>query len=323
MLKPSVMILMATFDGKRFIAEQLESLAAQDHGDWELLIADDGSSDQTRSRIAEFMQKPSLCRYNWALIDGPRKGAAANFMFLLAQAHQRIAEGRSNAQFIALADQDDVWLPHKLSLALRAMSAQPQKPTLWCSSVRYWSEQSLQRTTQQSLTPRYPLSFSNALVQNMVRGNTVVINRQALDLIARTANEQSVVMHDWWIYLLMSACGACIIYSDEPTVLYRQHDANVVGAGASWSARLKRFLFMLEGGFMPWNRCHLARLKQLVDCHGSILAPGVAQKILCFEQMLQARSPINRLKWLIQGEFYRQTMAENLSLRLALILGKF
>ena len=321
---PSVLILMATYQGERFMEEQLDSFGAQVHQAWELLIADDGSNDQTCTLIAKTMKKASLCRYPWALIDGPRKGAAANFLYLLSQAHKRIADGRSMASFIALADQDDVWLPSKLSAALTALQAVPDgQAALWCSAVKYWGNNSRKQNNQRSLSPQRPLSFSNALVQNMVRGNTILLNRSALDVLVSTESELPVVMHDWWLYLLMSACGARLLYCDEPTVLSRQHSSNAVGAAASWPDRIKRFRFMLQGGFARWNRCHMTRLNRLARDHPSRLEPQALEKIAQFDCMIHATNSLERLRLLQKGGFYRQTAAENLSLRMALALGRF
>ncbi|HAB47927.1 MAG: glycosyltransferase [Betaproteobacteria bacterium] len=322
--KPSVLILMATYQGERFVEEQIESFAAQQHQCWALLIADDGSDDRTLERIRAAMAMPALRTHHWSLLKGPRQGAAANFMFLLSEANRRIAAGESDAQYIALADQDDVWLPTKLSSALSDMhQIDRSRAALWCSAVHFWNGQASRHSQSRSLSPGKPLGFGNALVQNMIRGNTLMLNRAALDLLTQTETNLPLVMHDWWCYLLMSACGARIFYSDQPSVLYRQHPGNVIGAASGWSDRAKRLSFMLRGGFANWNRVHLMRLNEVMRRHPSVFGPEAVEQFLIFERMLHAQSAIERLQLLKRGGFYRQTRAENLSLRAALVLGKF
>ncbi|MBM3338419.1 MAG: glycosyltransferase [Betaproteobacteria bacterium] len=323
-MKPTVLIVMATYQGERYVQQQLESFAAQEHEAWELIITDDGSSDQTLKLIASVMDKPSLRSHKWSLIRGPGKGAAANFMTALIRAGQAIDQGHSSARYVALSDQDDIWLPTKLSAAVHDLnSLDSHHAALWCSSVFFWNDHNIQTTNQRSLSPARALGFDNALVQNIVRGNTVLLNRSAVDLVVKTQSDLPIVMHDWWLYLLLSGCGGNIIYSDEPSLLYRQHSTNVVGAASSWFERFNRFRFMLQGGFAPWNRMHLERLKEIHRRNPQLIQTRVADQLACFEHMLKANNVVERFNGLRRGGFYRQTIAENITLRLAVALGKF
>lgn len=323
-VKPTVLIVMATYQGERFVQEQLESFAAQDHKAWELLVADDGSKDHTLKRIASIMDKPGLRSHRWSWIRGPGKGAAVNFMAAMLKAQQAIEEGHTSASYVALSDQDDVWLPTKLSAGVQDLRLiDSDQAALWCSSVYFWKDHVIQGPKHRSISPMRALGFDNALVQNMVRGNTVMLNRSALDLLVKTQSDLPIVMHDWWLYLLVSACGGKIIYSDEPSLLYRQHGNNVIGAASSWSERFKRFRFMLQGGFAPWNRIHIERLKDIHRRHPELLQAKARQQLAIFERMLGANNALARFRGLHEGGFYRQTAAENITLWLALGVGKF
>ena len=106
-----IQIVMATQNGARFLREQLDSFVAQEHQDWSLLVSDDRSTDSTRDIVAEFAERvPQEVR----LVDGPGKGPAANFLFLLNHPNLGLFP-------TALSDQDDIWLPDKLSRFVAAL----------------------------------------------------------------------------------------------------------------------------------------------------------------------------------------------------------
>ena len=105
--------------------------------------------------------------------------------------------------------------------------------------------------------------FENALVQSIGGGNTMVMNRAALDLIQDTApRARGVVAHDWWAYQIVSGAGGVVIYDPTPTVLYRQHGSNTVGANDTLFAGLRRMRQVAQGRFRDWNDANLAALER-------------------------------------------------------------
>ncbi len=249
--RKQVTILLALFNGARFIQEQLDSIAGQTHRDWRLIISDDGSTDASCAIVRRWATNHPRC--DLQLINGPRQGFAQNFLFLLSQVD-------ANVRNVAFSDQDDVWLPDKLDRALAALARQARRrPALYCGST-WVCDRRLGRRRMSQRWPQPP-SFRNALVQNIAAGNTIVLNHSALRLL-RAANRRvtTVAAHDWWAYQLVIGAGGQILQDDRPGLLYRQHDANVIGANRGPRAVLRRFRMVFGGEFREWNDQNLNAL---------------------------------------------------------------
>jgi len=265
-MAPHVHVLMATWNGAAHLEEQLRSFEAQTHRDWSLWVSDDGSTDGTGRMLADYAGA-NTGRVH--LFEGPRRGSAANFLSLLAQPDLPLG-------VVALADQDDVWLPHRLERGLEWLARGDGRPTVYASRTIRVTE----RLTPLSPSidhPRPPV-FANALVQNILAGNTLMLDAGALRLLRGSvpaALEAGVRHHDWWVYLVASGAGARIDIDPEPGVLYRQHEGNHMGAHrdargtlarlsalragvwTDWSARNVRALRAVEGALTPESRALL------------------------------------------------------------------
>jgi glycosyltransferase involved in cell wall biosynthesis len=223
---PSLEILLATYNGLRFVEEQLESILSQTRRDWFLLMRDDGSSDATREHLEAFREQHHDRVH--LLKDADRNlGPARNF--------SRLLEG-SSAPHVMLCDQDDVWLPDKLERTLFAMLEAERRlgrgtPILVHTDLRpvndrlepiadsFWA--------YQHLDPARAATFRLNLVQNAVTGCTMMVNRALLEIALPIPD--GAIMHDWWLTLVASAFGM-VVQVPHPTVLYRQHGSNSVGA---------------------------------------------------------------------------------------------
>lgn len=305
MPQPKVTVLMALYQGERHLRAQLDSLAAQT-ADWRLVVGDDGSSDAGPQILQDFARdRPGRVE----LRPGPRRGAAANFMALLAGLPE--APGH-----VALADQDDVWQADKLSRALAALEPCGHHPALYCSRVEICDE--ALRPSGLSRLPVRPPSFRHALVQNLVQGNTAVLNPAAAAL-ARAAAQGAgeVVMHDWWLYQVVSGAGGRVIHDPEPSLLYRQHGANVVGANDGAGARLASLTRMLKGRHRDWSRANLREMQRLRDR----LTPE-NRRLLDDFAALAGPGAVARLRALRRGAFYRQGHLSQAALWLAAALGR-
>lgn len=301
---PHIAILLALYNGAQHLGAQLDSLAAQHHQCWSLLVSDDGSADNGATLVAGFSrgyragQVRLITRRQKA-----RQGAAANFRFLLGQVPEQ-------AEFAALCDQDDVWLPDKLEKAVAALQALPSgQPALWCSRVTI-CDQDL-RPLGSSPALRVAPSFPHALVENILRGNTVLLNRAAIRLIAAANAEAGpVVMHDWWIYQLVTGAGGQVIHDDTPSLLYRQHGGNVVGARQGLGTRLHQ---LRDGRFARWRRMNLAALQ--ASAHR--LTPENRHILTLFAGL---DGPLaQRVIALKRGGFHRQSRAAQLALWAAVL----
>lgn len=241
---PKTVILLALYNGADHLPAQIDSFLAQQETDWMLIVSDDGSNDAGPSIVRDYARKQPVGRIT--LIDGPRAGAAANFLHLLAHVPDDVP-------YACFSDQDDVWLPHKLTRALGALTAAPTDlPVVYCSSTLI-TDADLQHP-RLSPTPAKLPSFRNALVQNIVAGNTAVVNPAALRILKQAqSGARAVVMHDWWIYQMVTGAGGQVIWDQEPGLFYRQHPNNVVGSNDSNGALLRRFTLALQGSYRDWN----------------------------------------------------------------------
>lgn len=226
----TVHILMATYNGQAFLAEQIRSIQNQTFTDWKLLIRDDGSSDQTRQIIADFVAQDS--RIHFVNLDNTENlGVVKSFYSLLKQ---------EKADFYFFSDQDDVWLPKKLELCLETVQAYDQdQPLLVYTDLSVVDDklnllhQSMIRTQSHHANT----SLRQELTENTVTGGTMMINHALAEKWTQTDN---LLMHDWYLALLASSLGQ-LVYLDVPTELYRQHSNNVLGA-RTWSKRLENWL---------------------------------------------------------------------------------
>jgi glycosyltransferase involved in cell wall biosynthesis len=220
-------IVLATYNGAAHVEEQVRSVQAQDFSGWRLFARDDGSSDDTSARLARLAaQDPRIT----VLEAGERLGVVGNFAALLAHAR------RAGAEYVFPCDQDDVWLPAKVSRSLAVMAQLEaehgrETPLLVHSDLAVVDE---------ALRPLYPSFLRRQgirhqevdplnvlLVQNFVTGCASLLNGALLDLALPVP--ERCIMHDWWIAQCAAARGA-IGFIPEATILYRQHGTNQIGA---------------------------------------------------------------------------------------------
>ena len=300
----SVAIVLSTFNGARFLPAQLESFVAQQDVAWRLYWRDDGSSDQSIGVMDAFAAgQPDGCCVRVDM-DGHR-GVTASYMALLRAA---VADG---APVVAFSDQDDVWLPHKLARSMAQLAAE-SGPALYCSR-QVLVDGDLRRIGE-SAPVRVPPGFGPALTQNIATGCTVVLNRPAAEMVAASIPPSST-LHDWWSYLVVAASGGRIVADQEPTVLYRQHGANAVGAPPSNLRRAVAALRRGPGAFMAVLRAHVSALQ----AQSGLLSPEARRTVDAVAVGL-AGGPMARLRALRQG-LLRQTTAETWLFRCWFLVG--
>jgi hypothetical protein len=253
-LPASVLIALCSYNGGRWLGAQLDSIAAQDHADWALWISDDGSSDDTRAVIAAFQARHPA--HDIRLIDGPGQGAAQNFLALIC--HPDLALGQDT--HLALCDQDDLWLPHKLSRGLAVLGQQPDaaSPLIYGAQSRHIDLQG--REIGRSRRPRGEVTVQNAVVQNMVSGHSLLLNPAALALARAAGRPGGIGFQDWWLSLLVLACGGRAVIDAAEVLLYRQHGGNVMGAPQGLAAAWRRLGQLRRGVYRGWIAANLAGL---------------------------------------------------------------
>lgn len=302
-----VAILLCTYQGEKYLAAQLDSFAAQTYPSWKLWVSDDGSTDATLDQLRDFAERHEPGQVT--LQAGPRKGFVKNFMSL-------ICEPTLHADYYALSDQDDIWHPDKLERALKWLRDVPQgQPALYCTRTE------LIDAAGESIgfSPLFtrPPAFANALMQNVAGGNTMVMNNAARDLLLEAGADIDVVAHDWWIYIVVSACGGRVHYDSEPSLRYRQHGDNLIGANAGLSARLLRIKMLFKGHLKMWTNQHIQALSPLLPK----LTPS---NLAIYDRFISARqrSLLPRVVGVKRSGVYRQTLLGNLGLLAAALTNR-
>jgi glycosyltransferase involved in cell wall biosynthesis len=302
-----VAVLLCTKQGEPHLAEQLDSIIGQSHPDWTIWASDDNSSDGTLGLLSTYQK--SLGTDRLRIAKGPNQGYARNFLSLACNAN-------ISADFYAYSDQDDVWMPDKFKRALDWLNTVPAHvPALYCGRTLV-----VDPVNQPvGLSPLFtkPPGFSNALVQSIAGGNTMVFNQAARALVLEAGGDMQVASHDWWTYLVVSACGGQVFYDPHPMVRYRQHAGNLIGSNQSWPARLVRTGMLLRGRFSDWNDMNNLALQRL----SRYLTPDCRRQLDSFNQA-RVGGLIRRLKGIKQSGVYRQTKFGNFGLVAAAVLNK-
>ncbi len=300
-----VVILLATKNGAKHLTHQLTSIAGQTHENWSLIASDDGSDDGTIDILKAFAR--GMHDHRVTLLRGPQQGSAQNFVSLLRAA--------GHADYVAFCDQDDFWLPTKLERAVAAL-AEIEGPALYGS--RTFVTDSELRPQKPSLLFRRAPGFGNALVQNIAGGNTMVMNSPALSILQPASlSARRIVAHDWWCYQMVCGCGGQVFVDPEPTLLYRQHESNLIGANRGLHARFVRLQQLLAGEFSGWMDNNLAALSSARNW----LTPENQQKLDALTANRKS-SLLKRIRGAWSAGLYRQTFRGTLALWLAVLIGK-
>lgn len=245
-----VVVLLSTYNGERYLSEFLDSLLAQTHQNWCLNVRDDGSQDNTRSILKAYRDsnEERIRNLDFSHAEVP-VGPVQSFA--------RLMKG-SAGQYFMFADQDDIWSHRKIELSLARMQVQekicsPQTPILVHSDL------AVVDCHQRMIAPSF-MAYRNLdplrnktcqlLVQNVVTGCTTCFNRSLKELAQDIPD--AVIMHDWWLALVAS-CFGVIEFIDQPTVNYRQHGQNLVGArfsAGAWSPDMMGKLKKMRAGIV-------------------------------------------------------------------------
>lgn len=317
-MQPSIDVLVATFNGERFLKPLIESLLAQSIP-VSILIRDDGSSDTTPSIIGSYVREhPGRIRQ--VIHDGTGCGAARNFSKLLAA---------SDARYVMLADQDDIWDLDKVSVSLAAMCQlegqfETDTPLLTYTDLRVVDED--MRILSPSLFDYQGLrrsrhGIADLLGQNIVTGCTLMLNRALCE--KATPVPDAAVMHDWWIALIASSQGH-IAFIDRATLSYRQHGTNTLGAQQGGLHMMRRYYRQL------FSRSACASLvgplldqaAALLATYGASMTAMDRHRIGAIAQLRDAH-PLSRVATAIKLSFRKHGLIKNIAFLWALLFAKF
>lgn len=296
-----VQVLLSSYNGEKYIAEQIESIQRQQGVKAELLIRDDGSADRTLEIIQDYAENNSnICYYK-----GRNIGVQHSFFDLMAHADR-------TADYYAFADQDDVWLPDKLQRAVSLLQgcADADRPLLYAGGLIY-ADEMLQHLKLVVHKRRKEASFGNALIENICTGCTEVFNGKLLEMAA-AHRPQCEILHDWWMYLTASCFGQ-VLYDQAAYIYYRQHDKNVVGMSGCRAGRWMRRLH---------HRSDLRGIvsRQTKDFCRAYRNLGSSRALAC-EVLSYKKSWRHRIGILFEKRIYRQDWIDDLIYRVLFLLG--
>lgn len=288
-----IVVLMSTYNGEKYLPEQLESILDQLPNDGEVLIRDDGSSDSTLS-ILERVADPRV-----KIMAGENVGFCRSFFALIDAAP-------AEADLLFFSDQDDVWLPDKVERVVKAIGEMSETPAVYCGRTRLVDTE----LRPLGLSPTYSRgpSFECALAENIVTGCASAFNARARSLIARHGNLDLVQFHDWWAYLVISAFGN-IVVDDIPTVLYRQHGNNVIGMGRGWRRAFSVLRFLIK---QDWVQIMFSQAENFQRTHGSQLSERQRRYV---NRYFNRADRLCVLRLIFAPRRFRQTLIDDILLR--------
>lgn len=302
--RPSVQVLLSTHNGASYLTELLQSIWTQQGVNVEVLVRDDGSTDTTLDLLRATARENPL-----KLVEGTNIGPAKSFMWLLEHSS-------ASVDFVSFADQDDVWLPDKLSRATQwLLRENAGEPAMYCSALTL-VDATLKRLGEWRPGHRGG-SFRNAIVQNIASGCTIVINQAARELLVMRL-PKAVAMHDWWVYQAVAGTGKVLV-DHESRILYRQHTVNSIGATVSLLERVKTSWrnFAARDFRLP----SLAQLAELERCFGDLWSPDERESVDRLQHAL--RSLRGRVAAAFLGGFAFQSKWHGLAFRTLLLAGRF
>ena len=302
-----IAILLATFNGCRFLPAQIDSILQQSIRSWSIWVSDDGSVDGTLAVLQGYQAAIGGDRLH--IFRGPQKGFSRNFLSL-------VCNPVIEADFFAFADQDDVWLPDKLQHATAVLKSCPEdRPALYCSRTLIIDGFGVRQG--QSLLKQVKPSFGNALIQNIASGNTMVFNAAARQLLMKAGPDVDVFAHDWWVYLAVKAVGGIVIFDPVPRVEYRQHGDNQVGATLTLPQLMRRTQLDRNGHLRSTFRRNIAALERILGQ----MTPENLSLLSQAEHLWQGNALCRGLAFL-RLPFKRQRFLGNVSLAVAVLLGR-
>lgn len=305
-----VNIIMCTYNGGKYIEEQIQSIVDNTENDWKIFVFDDQSTDNTLEIIYQFEKiYPDKITVN---INNIRKGAIVNFLSSIYDIGLKMKDN----DFIMLCDQDDIWNPNKIQKTKNGMNELisvygNNMPLLVCTDVTVVDDRmntindSFRRMNHYSIKR---LDFSHLIMENKVQGCTTMINKSMALMLSRMPDR--VVMHDGWMAFVASAFGK-IKYIDEPTMKYRQHGSNVQGS-LGYKEDLKS-KFANLGGQRQIVMNTTGQIAEFIEIYGQKLPQSILAAAKAFATLRQQNFFVRRYH-LIKYHMWKSGILRNIGL---------
>lgn len=211
-----ITVLLSSYNGEKYIEEQLNSIVAQTYDKISILVRDDGSTDGTVQILKKYAEKGLIKWYS-----GENLGCAKSFWHLLCNCDE--------SDYYAFCDQDDVWDEDKLETAVKMLEKEDNNiPLLYFSDVRVTDAEL--NVISNNMVETMPISYPHSLIKNIAPGCTYVFNNAARELMKKYDCEKyGIDIHDWTVYKIV-ACFGKAVFDNEAHMYYRQHGNNLIGA---------------------------------------------------------------------------------------------
>jgi glycosyltransferase involved in cell wall biosynthesis len=297
-----VNILLSAYNGEKYISAQLESLLAQTYPSIEIHVRDDGSSDKTVEIVREYLKYPNVKLY-----EGENLGFRGSFAWLLANCR--------DADYYAYCDQDDVWMPEKISRAVKALSKYDDIPAIYLGDF-YWGDDQCRPQWQYKNADR-----EHTLVKYITSGDmntfgfTEVFNERCAAGI-RDRKPLVKCAHDQVNYLYCK-CKGKVIWDKKPTAYYRRHGDNASPQELVGGSRLTHTLWQVKTFLLQSGRDRVyEKYQEFYDVYSDVMDPK-EKKIF----LLYLNRGHNLKKALYRGK-YRDKKTEELMIRALFLLGR-
>lgn len=248
----TILILLSTYNGDKYIEEQINSLINQEGVKVKILVRDDGSSDRTVSILKKIQKK-----YDLSIINGDNIGYAASFMTLVQIAKQY------KADYYAFCDQDDVWEKNKLFVA--ASNLDTTEPALYLSQAKIVDEQ---LNPMKSSFHKRKVKLGAVLEHNYAIGCTMVFNEPLREILSIDIENMCLTCgHDSWVYLVALSIKAHVFFDLNGYVLYRQHGSNVSGKIVSVRQAFRAAKKIL----VDWDKARSLTARQILKSYNRLI----------------------------------------------------
>lgn len=295
-----VNILLSSYNGEAFIEEQLQSLMEQAGVETDILVRDDGSTDGTRAILDRWQQAGHLTWYG-----GENLGWAMSFIHLLTHSH--------DADYYAFCDQDDIWMPDKLKVAVEHLEQHSVSPALYCSNLLCYKNG---KDEGPLFKKQLHYNIYTAMMKCLTTGCTMVLNKPLVNAV-KNHPPRHTDAHDFWIYQVAMAIGQ-VDYDPTPHIYYRLHESNQVGFKTSFTEVWCRRLQLLLHPHHLYNREQSA--SELLRCHGSQMNEDNRKAVI---QVAHYRKSLSRrLRLAMDGRYTMGSLENDFWLRLRILIGK-
>lgn len=309
--KPSILVMMATYNGEKYVAEQIDSILAQEDVDLYLMIRDDGSTDATCDICAEYAKNNPRIDLGF---NEANKGVTRNFMDMLREASLK------EYDYFAFSDQDDYWLSNKLIEAIKLMRGREDEPLLYFSDICNTDENLENGKMDFGIFAYNAKSMESLLVRGIACGCTEVLNKALCKLIVSRDYVEVPVFHDAWINLIAESCADTIPDLGRSFIKRRITGANECGENnySKFDAqRIKNLLTWIA--IKPERRMTNTAIK-LLDTYGDLMHSDKYAIVRAFAK--SKRSPLDCIKLAFNKNYSYPTFMENLILHLRLLFNR-